>query len=31
MARRTGVSIKALRFYDELGILQVAGRSDTLQ
>jgi MerR family copper efflux transcriptional regulator len=29
VARRTGVSIKALRFYDELGILQVAGRSES--
>ncbi|HEV8669554.1 MAG TPA: MerR family transcriptional regulator [Candidatus Limnocylindria bacterium] len=28
VARRTGVSIKALRFYDELGILAVEGRSD---
>lgn len=27
VARRTGVSIKALRFYDELGILEVDGRS----
>lgn len=29
VARRTGVSIKALRFYDELGILEVAGRSES--
>ncbi len=29
VARRTGVSIKALRFYDQLGILLVAGRSES--
>lgn len=29
VARRTGVSIKALRFYDRLGILDVAGRSES--
>ncbi len=29
LARRTGVSVKALRFYDELGILEVAGRSES--
>ena len=28
VARRTGVSVKALRFYDELGILEVARRSE---
>jgi len=28
VARRTGASVKALRFYDELGILEVAGRSE---
>src|SRR5712691_5947940 len=28
VARRTGVSVKALRFYDGLGILDVAGRSE---
>jgi len=29
LARRTGVSVKALRFYDGLGILEVAGRSES--
>lgn len=29
VARRTGVSIKAPRFYDDLGILDVAGRSES--
>src|SRR5260370_4486411 len=28
VARRTGASIRALRFYDRLGILRVEGRSE---
>jgi len=30
VARRTGVSIRALRFYDRLGILRVEGRTRSL-